>query len=171
MKNYIEAVNFNKYRFILSNLAYKNILKLAMNNLCSINHYYVLNRNLTSLNIEKKIRSNIVVKKVDSDDLNHIIKTLKLLKPNDRKEVVSRLLFYKAGFENCYVAKTKKDEVAYIQWLIYPSENLIIKEHFRRKFYPLRENQVMIENAFTLDRKSTRLNSSHIPLSRMPSSA
>ncbi|HHL34205.1 MAG TPA: hypothetical protein ENJ30_07565 [Desulfobulbaceae bacterium] len=67
----------------------------------------------------------------------------------ERKEVVSRVLFYRSGFKNCYVAKTIENEIAYIQWLIYPSENSIIKKHFQKRFYLLEEFQVMIENAFT----------------------
>ncbi len=140
--------SFNKYLFALSNLGFNQTFKLALNNLFSINHYYILKKNLSSLNTGNQLKSNIEIKKVNNDDLNDIVKTIKMLDPIDRKEIVSRILFYKSGFKNCYVAK-KKDDIAYIQWLIYPYENSIIKENYQRIFYPLGENQVMIENAFT----------------------
>jgi len=117
--------------------------------LLSLNHYYILNRNLTSLPEGGKIRRKISVKKIDDQDLTKIIQMVKLLDFKDKLEVLSRILFYDYGFKNCYVGKTKEGEIAYIQWLIYPYENKIIKNHFSNIFYPLRENQVMIENVFT----------------------
>jgi hypothetical protein len=108
-----------------------------------------LNRNLTSLPDGKKIRREISIKKIDDQDLKKIIQMVKLLDPDSKMEVLSRILFYNCGFKNCYIGKTKEGEIAYIQWLVYPYENKNIKNHFRNIFYPLRENQVMIENAFT----------------------
>jgi len=66
-----------------------------------------------------------------------------------RKDIVARLFFSQAGFKHCYFAKTSIGQPAYIQWLIYPDENEIIAKHFQYRFYPLKPNQVMLENAFT----------------------
>ena len=46
-------------------------------------------------------------------------------------------------------------------------EEKAVEEKIRKS----EENIAFVEREITLDRKSTRLNSSHIPLSRMPSSA
>ena len=78
-----------------------------------------------------------------------------------------------------------KREVAFYQsWWRYPYQKALkrveycVKHPFdgSRGNYQLgvvlKENNILIGDYFLLiDRKSTRLNSSHIPLSRMPSSA
>ncbi len=142
-------MSYNKYAFVFSNLGLKNTFKLMITRCISLNHYYILNRNLTSLPDKKKIRREISIKKIDEQDLKEIIQMVKLLDPVSKMEVLSRILFYNYGFKNCYIGKTKEGEIAYIQWLVYPYENMNIKNHFRNVFYPLRENQVMIENVFT----------------------
>ncbi len=58
-------------------------------------------------------------------------------------------MFYNSGFKNCYVAKNNSDEILYIQWILFPHENEIISKRYKNRFLPLRENQVMLENAFT----------------------
>lgn len=99
-----------------------------------------------------KIRREISIKNIDYHDLKNFIQIVKVLDPNSKIEVFSRILFYDYGFNNCYIGKTKEGEIAYIQWLLYPYENKNIKNHFRDIFYPFRENQVMIKNVFTFSR-------------------
>ena len=59
----------------------------------------------------------------------------------------------------------------------YDYENLIIVGDFidltslKRKFYWNQQHSTVIQKVLRLDRKSTRLNSSHEWISRMPSSA
>ena len=84
---------------------------------------------------------------VDSD-WDEILNNLKSLDPASRKEILVRLFFYQAGFENCYITRTKTGEIAGMQWLIYPSENSIISQHFNTRFYPLKKKQVMFENVY-----------------------
>ena len=81
-------------------------------------------------------------------DLQIIKKSIKVLGPNDRKEILARIQFFEKGFQNCYVMKVK-DTIAYMQWLINPSENYLLEKYFKKIFYPLHNKQVMIENAFT----------------------
>lgn len=133
---------------MISNLGLNNTLKLFINRLFSINHYYVMKRKLNFLD-KKKIRIAYRIENLHNINFSYLIKSLKSLDSESRRELMARISFYNAGFKNCYVAKTKNEEIAFIQWLIHPSENLIIKEHFSNKFYMLGERQVMIENAFT----------------------
>ncbi|HDZ03194.1 MAG TPA: hypothetical protein ENH52_17425 [Nitrospirae bacterium] len=139
----------NKYLFTVSNLGFMHTLRLLTRRFLSQNHYFILKRRLVSLNNEERLRSNFVIKKMDNNDLEDIIEKIKMLDPVDRQEVISRILFYNTGFRNCYIAKTQNGEIAYMQWLIYPSENSIIKEHYRNIFYLLNKSEVMIENSFT----------------------
>lgn len=142
-------MSYNNYAFIFSNLGPKETFKCILNRIISLNHYYILNRSLTSLPDETKIRREISIKKIDDQDLKEIIKMIKLLDPISKKEIIYRIIFYKDGFKNCYVGKTKEGGIAYIQWLVYSSENSIIKKHFHNLIYPLREKQVMVENVLT----------------------
>jgi ribosomal protein S18 acetylase RimI-like enzyme len=141
--------NFNKYIFTSSKLNFKDTLGLFINRLCSVNHYYILQKKLDSQAGEVKTRGKVSLRIVNDDDLQYIIKSISTLDSVSRKDVISRLLFYKSGFTNCYAAVTSEGEVAYLQWLIYPSENALIENKYSRIFSPLREDQVMIENAFT----------------------
>jgi len=124
-------------------------LRLMLKRFLSLNHYYILKRGLASLDKEERTLSNFVIKKMDNNDLEDIIKKIKMLDSVDKQEIVSRVIFYNAGFNNCYVVRNQNGEIAYMQWLIYPSENTVIKKHFQRIFYPLKVGQVMLENAFT----------------------
>jgi hypothetical protein len=44
------------------------------------------------------------------------------------------------------------DDIAYIQWIIFPTENHLIIRNYSGRYYPLTAKQVMIENAFTFPR-------------------
>ncbi|MFC1782203.1 hypothetical protein ACFL02_01290 [Planctomycetota bacterium] len=147
-------INFKKsgkqeYFYTLRNLGFHNYLKLFSNYMFSSNNYYILKRKLSYMpsKVPKDIAPDAMVLLGDND-METLKKQARLLEPDDRRELLSRILFYQSGFKNCYIIKIK-NEIAYLQWLIYPSENRIIKQSYRRKFYLLGDKQVMIENAFT----------------------
>ncbi len=146
---YAGGHDFSKYAFTLSRLGVRNTLKLLLNRLCSVNHYYVMYKRLDSPLREEKIKKRVSLGLINNDDLEVIIKSIESLDSDSRRELISRLLFYKSGFINCYAAKTKTNEIEYIQWLIYPDENHVIEKHYSRIFSPLGKEQVMLENAFT----------------------
>ena len=56
-----------------------------------------------------------------------------------------------------------EEKINKIPWI-----GIITKDHLKEKVRKRESDGVLVDD---LDRKSTRLNSSHIPLSRMPSSA
>lgn len=141
---------FQKYIQILNGLGLKTSLKVLLCKLFSVNHYYVLTRNLKSLEFERTIRFQYQLEKMTEDGWADVADDLKSSDRDCRREFYSRLLFYKSGFKNCYVLKNKNKEIACMLWVVYPSENEIIKKHFKKKFYPLRDNQVMLENVFTI---------------------
>lgn len=144
----MNKIKINRFFLILSHLKLKDALKLSLGRLYSLNHYYVLKRSLLQP-FEATIRTPVTVGRISPEDIREILGCLRSLDGESRKEMISRLLFYKAGFKNCFIARTKNNEIAYLQWLILPSENPVIKKNFSRKFYPLRPGEVMIENAFT----------------------
>lgn len=144
----MDKTKYNRFYLTLSHLKLRHTLALSLNRLYSVNHYFILKRNL-SLPLTNGIRIAVTLRKADDADMREIVECLDGLDGESKKEIIARLVFYKAGFQNCYIARTKKNEIAYFQWLIFPSENQIIQKYFSRKFYPLDKGQVMIENAFT----------------------
>lgn len=141
-------IKLNKFFLTLFHLKLKDTLSISLTRLYSINHFYILKRNLL-LPSGGKIRPSVTLSKISSADIRELVKCIHTLDAESKKEIISRILFYQAGFKNCYIARTKNNEIAYLQWLVFPSENPIIKKYFSRKFYSLQEGQVMIENAFT----------------------
>ncbi len=93
MKNSAKEIKVDTFFSLFLNLGFKTISKLTLRRLLSINHYYILKNNLTSLNIEKRRRCNGEIKIIDKDDIDYIIKTAKMLDTLDRQEVISRILF------------------------------------------------------------------------------
>jgi hypothetical protein len=117
--------------------------------LFSTNHYYMLGRSLAApLDYPFARRPDLPLVPLDESHIARVRQQLASLDPVERREVVGRLHFHASGFTNCYVM-TAGEEIAYLQWLILPAENDIIRERFSTKFYPLGERQVMVENVFT----------------------
>lgn len=133
----------------LGPLAFARLLRSMM---FSCNHYYFLGRNLLPpLNISPGSSTNGAVSPISAEDIDDIRGQLDSFEPQDRREIMSRLIFYGRGFRNCYVMR-HGDDLAYIQWIIFPSENDLITRWYSRRYYTLATRQVMIENAFTFPR-------------------
>lgn len=138
-----------QFLFALTNLGYKYTFKYLAKNILFVDYYYILYLNLSSLNKPRESRLNYSIKIADESDFESLIDQIGQLELNARKEIVARLFFRQAGFKHCYFVRTTNGQLAYMQWLIYPDENEIIAKNFRYLFYPLKPNQVMLENAFT----------------------
>lgn len=141
-----------QFLFALTHLGCKNTLRYLVRNIFVIDHYYILYLNLSSLKMPTRNRFNYSLNAADESDFKFLIDKLPHLALHARKEIVARLFFRQTGFKHCYFAKTPNGQPAYMQWLIYPDENEIITKHFQYRFYPLKANQVMLENAFTFPR-------------------
>ena len=138
---------------LLSAAGFGCLVGAAMRNLAALNHYYILQRSLKDpIPGGERFPGVAGLWKATEEDMERMTSTLRSLDPESRRELLSRILFYRCGFRNCHVAKSRSGEIAYIQWLIYPKENSVIAKHFRRRFRPLREREVMLENGFTFPR-------------------
>lgn len=137
---------------IATSLGLRSFAQLAFSSLFSIDHYYVLGlhlRNLQETLPATKRRQQ--PSPITEHDLVCIRNELRRLPTEDRREILSRLRFYGKGFTNCYVIRNG-DDIAYMQWIIFPTENQVLAEHVADRFYPLAADQIMIENAFTFPR-------------------
>jgi methylmalonyl-CoA/ethylmalonyl-CoA epimerase len=126
--------------------------RLVASALFSLNHYYLLGCNLgRQQETRHGTRSAPRMTPMTEEDIVCIRNSLAALPPEERKELLSRLRFYDKGFTNGYLLR-QGDEVAYMQWLVFPEENRLLAEQLAGRFYPLTASQVMIENAFTFPR-------------------
>lgn len=138
-----------KAYFVFTYLGLKYFIKTVLEQLFSINHFYILQRNLNkSLSVSLR-EFKFTFCRISSDDFNKIFGKLNKYNHKDIKELLSRILFYDSGFKNCYVIKNDMGDILCLEWLIYPSENHIINSKYSRTFKELRPSQVMLENVFT----------------------
>ncbi|OQX94399.1 hypothetical protein B6I21_09505 [candidate division KSB1 bacterium 4572_119] len=141
--------SIKKARYMIGSLGGYSLIQLALDRLFSINHYYVMKVNLKRLSdYPLKRNPSGELSLLTVDDLTKIKQHVRKYKSNIRREILARIQFYERGFHNCYVMKID-NKIAYFQWLIYPNENENIRKYFKRTFYSLQDQQVMIENAFT----------------------
>lgn len=135
--------------WVLKYLSFEEILKLIFMHTLSINHFYILYANLKSVMFIKNSRVSYCLRKIGEKEIDEVIGQIKTYSAKDRKEIMTRFLFYLSGFRNCYVARHKNGEIMFMQWIIYPEENHIIAKLYANRFKLLKDNQVLIENAFT----------------------
>ena len=142
----------SQFLYLFKTLGPRALLRIAGSMAYSLNHYFILGKNLEAPlggpQISRSLGALSLMSEQDIADLN---RSAESLPPDDRRELVGRLCFYKSGFKNCYVIKSG-DDIAYLQWIIYPSENAIIRSRYSNKFYPLTDRQIMVENAFAFPR-------------------
>ena len=68
------------------------------------------------------------------------------------KERAQRKLFLQEKVPTCYVAVTEDDSPTYMQWLMAASENDRIQAYFRGGFPVLKEDEGLLEFAFSLEK-------------------
>ena len=134
--------------YVVKELGLKASLKLLGSRILSINYYYVLRKNLLEAGPDNPVKNKMEISPLCEGDLGGILNSLGACNAAEKRDVLSYVLFYQSGFKNCYVMR-RDDNVAYMQTLILPTDNALITDKYRRKFYPLKDTQVMIENVFT----------------------
>lgn len=133
---------------VLRTLGQEGVLRLLGSLFFSVNHYYILGINLVDL-CEEQAQKPVAL--LQNGDVVTLQRHLPMLEMEDKRDLLSRIMFYGSGFTNCYAIKQGGD-IAFIQWIIFPSENPVIAKTYSKKFLPLKPQQVMIENAFTFPR-------------------
>jgi len=136
--------------YVFRTLSVGGLLRLMASRLFSVNHYYLLHKDLSKPEERQPEQCGQLVK-IQDEDVVAIENSLGQLDEIDKKEVLSRLFFYWNGFRNCYLLKSG-GEILCMQWIVYPSENHLIKSKYPSKFHPLSSDQIMIENVFTFPR-------------------
>ena len=92
----------------------------------------------------------ISIRLLREDDIPHLIGTDDpTLSGTGRLERLNRLNMIRAGFKSCYVAVTADDSPCYMQFLIGPDENDLLRTHFRGLYPTLTPDEALLEGAFT----------------------
>ena len=92
----------------------------------------------------------ISIRLMREDDVPHLIGTDDpALSGTGRLERLNRLNMIRAGFKACYVAVTDEDVPCYMQFLIGPDENDLLRTHFRGLYPTLTPEEALLEGAFT----------------------
>ena len=144
--------NICKIIYVLRSLGSRAFVRLFISRLFSVNHYYILGKNLMTSReypLAKKPKEPFSL--VTVEDIENIRSQLDSLDPEDRRAILTRLFFHEIGFTNCYVMR-HGDDIAYIQWIIFPTENQLINQYYSGIYYPLTAKQIVIENVFTFPR-------------------
>lgn len=71
------------------------------------------------------------------------------LSRSEHEERSWRLQLFAAGFASCFVAVTDQSQACYMQWLISPQENELIRKAFHGLFPPLAPDEYLLEGAYT----------------------
>lgn len=147
----MNAAPLHTYRFVTANLGIRIPFLYALKRLAYVDHFYHLTAPLARLRFPR-LRSDLRIAQATAEDLAEIERGIPALDPGSRRDVVTRVLFFRRGFSGCYVARSAGGELAAMQWLIRPRENALLQAHFPRLFYPLREREVQTENVFIYPR-------------------
>lgn len=145
------AASLHTYRLVASNLGIRVPAQYALKRIVWVDHFYHLTAPLARLRFPR-LRTDIRFAPATAGDFAEIERDLPSLDAETRKEVVTRVLFFRRGFSGCYLGRTERGELVSLQWLIRPRENALLRAHFPRLFYPLREREVMTENVFIYPR-------------------
>ncbi|MDY0262763.1 hypothetical protein [Syntrophotalea acetylenica] len=133
---------------VLDNLGPFPALKIAAKRMFKIDYYYFLKINLSRIVSLKRIRSDVFIEKASQEDWEKILSKLKKYSKTERKEILSRLLFYKKGFNGCYFAKDKFSDIISMQWLITSEDNELISSEMYSVWASLKPHECMVENLY-----------------------
>lgn len=135
------------YRLVTSSLGLRLPAAYALKRLAWVDHFYHLTAPLSRLRFPR-LRGDLHFALATPEDFAEIERSIPALDPESRRNLVTRVLFYRRGFSGCYLARSACGELAAMQWLVRPSENALLQAFQPRTFYPLCEGEIMSENVF-----------------------
>lgn len=92
----------------------------------------------------------IAVRPIEPADVRALLDVTEAgISVTERRDRTMRLHLLDAGFSSCFVATTADDQACYIQWLISPGENSLLRKSFDGLFPPLADNEILLEGAYT----------------------
>ncbi len=145
------ATSLDRVRFVTSNLGVRTPALYALKRIAWVDHFFHLTAPLARVRFPR-LRTDLRFAQATADDFAEIERGLPALDAESRRELVTRVLFFRRGFSGCYLGRTERGDLVAMQWLVRPRENPLLERHFRHVFYPLREREVLTENVFIYPR-------------------
>ncbi len=137
---------------LLSQLGVKGALDVMACNWAAVNLFYYLEYRLNGTIPLKPLRRGYSIRKAEPADIERLQTSLPGLNVDDRKALITRILFYRRGIKGCFLVNDAYGEPAFIQWLVLPEDNEVLSQQYPGRFPKLKPDDAFIENAFCFPR-------------------
>lgn len=146
------ASRFQQLRELAAGLGLAGLANAMVRNLAAFNLYHRMVFPLHNLTEPPSLRAGYNLTTATADDFAELTAMLADLPVDDRRELLVRTLFFRRGFERCYLLRDAQSAPVFLQWLVYPADNPLIRRHYRHRFAPLPDRHAMLENAYCFPR-------------------
>jgi hypothetical protein len=142
------------YAILLLKLAGPRVFARELRHqVCSRTTFIGLEKDLDAEGVPVQSRIEYTLRPASEEDMKEVLQRAKSEDKESARELLLRKWFYDAGFHNCYIARTADaNELCYMQWLVSPDDNNKVSRQFSSRFPRLKEHEIRLENAFTLDK-------------------
>jgi hypothetical protein len=133
-------------------LGIRSLSVILLNRLFAVRHVLIMKMNLNTFQPRSADRTPAgKIRLLTDGDIPGLFSAAASLGDEDRRELLARIHFHRLGFTKLYGVEVG-GEIVYIQWLVTPGENPVIRSAYRRLFFELKPGQVLLENVFTFPR-------------------
>jgi GNAT superfamily N-acetyltransferase len=147
----METRPLDTWRLVTASLGLRQPALHALKRLGYVDHFYHLTAPLSRLRFPRA-RADLRFAPATPADFDEIARSVGEVAPAARKDLVTRLIFHRHGFAGGFLGRTASGELVSMQWLVRPRENPLLEAHYPRLFYPLRDDEIMLENVFVYPR-------------------
>ncbi len=151
----LNRYKLDKVKSLLSTLARGDldiITKIIRLRLNGVEQGYGLIRNLSEPLRTPRAKIPITVRPLREMDIPIIFeRPVSGIKAEDIFERKRRMRLLKANIGTCYVAVTQEDVPCYVQWRLTSDQNEIVRAFFGGWYPPMKEDEMILEYAFTLE--------------------
>jgi hypothetical protein len=131
---------------------WEDIRNVGRERLKSESKAYLLRRDVTVPFPAPDAAIPISVRPIKPSDVTTLLEAGKEeLGSEAQRDRAIRMRMIEASLPTCFVAVTEDDEPTYMQWLIGPEHNDVVRDIYGDRFPPLAHDEMLLEGAFTLE--------------------
>ncbi len=142
---------FQDFLLVASSLGLGTSALLALGKLARVDHYYQLVAPIERLRYPR-LRTDLRFTGATEADFAEMVRGLRELDVASRREVLSRVFFGRRAPRSCAIGRDGQGALVSMQWLFRPADGAALNEWFPNRYYPLRPDEVLIENIFIYPR-------------------
>ena len=120
--------------------------------LWSTSSWYGFERDMSVALNSKAPRTQVYVRELRKDDISVLLNLKDARDGSAFKDRLIRLSMFRAKIPTCYVAVTRAGVPCHMQWVISADTNNRVRRFTHGGLPTIEENEVLLENAFTLER-------------------